>query len=354
MCTSPQGMNLEGFLFDYFNTPDVALRKWWRIGLTLQDYSQLYKNRVIDDMLEIMSSPSPQILYEAMRYSAQAGGKLLRPLLTLISSEAVGGSVMQAMPAAVAIELVHDFSLVHDDIMDNDDLRRGRPTVHKKWNVNVAILAGDAVLVKAYQALSQVEDRHLMQVLKEFNEGILRVCEGQMMDMDFESRNDVSLDEYFAMIERKTGKLFSLACELGAILGGGGETEIQALKKFGAKIGRAFQIQDDLLDLSADEAVLGKDVGSDLYQDKKTFLMLYSREHADEEQKKRLLKLLGNPGAGVKAVLALFEEIGVVQAAQLEIHHALDDARSAVDIVQHNNAKSALVELIDFVDQREF
>jgi geranylgeranyl pyrophosphate synthase len=346
-------MNLEGFLFDYFITRNVGLSKWRRNGLNLQDYSQLYKNSIIEGMLEIMSSPAPQTLYEAMRYSAQAGGKLLRPLLTLISSEAVGGSVAQAMPAAVAVELVHNFSLVHDDIMDNDDLRRGRPTVHKKWDVNVAILAGDAVLVKAYQALSQVEDRFLMTVLKKFNEGILRVCEGQMMDMDFERRNDVSLDEYFAMIERKTGKLFSMACELGAILGGGADVEIQALRQFGAQIGRAFQIQDDLLDLSADEAVLGKDVGSDLYQDKKTFLMLYSREYASREQKDRLMRLLGNPGAGVKVVLALFEEIGAVRAAQLEIHQALAKARSAVDIIRNQNAKSALVELIDFVDQRK-
>lgn len=322
-----------------------------------EQYTISYKKRIIERMLQMTPETFPQNLYEPVRYSLQAGGKLLRPNLMLLSCEAVGGAVENALDAAVALEMVHTFSLVHDDIMDNDELRRGRQTVHVKWNTNIAILAGDATLIKAYHALAQVKPILLPRVLQEFNHGILEVCEGQTLDIDFQQRTDVTMDEYFYMIDRKTGKLFSLACELGALLGGGSEEQVIAMRTFGSRIGRAFQVQDDVLDLTADEAVLGKDVGSDLQEDKKTFLMLYAREHADAPQKQQLQAIrqkLHLSGKDIQQAITLLTEIGALEAAHREIETALDEAQRALTVLPVEKPRTALAELVDYIRNREF
>jgi geranylgeranyl pyrophosphate synthase len=322
-----------------------------------EQYTIVYKNRVVERIKQLTPETFPENLYEPVRYSLQAGGKLLRPVLMLLAGEAVGGTIEDALDAAAALEMVHNFSLVHDDIMDNDELRRGRETVHKKWNANIAILAGDAVLIKAYDALRQVKPLFLPYVLEKFNRGILEVCEGQTLDLDFEQRTDVTVDEYFYMIDRKTGKLFSLACELGALLGGGSDEQIAAMRAFGSRIGRAFQVQDDILDFTADEAVLGKDVGSDLQEDKKTFLMLYAREYADESQKRQLQALRQRPhlsGKEIQQAIALLTDIGALEAARREIETALDGAQQSLTVLPIEKPRTVLAELVDYIRNREF
>lgn len=316
-----------------------------------------YKDLILKHIQSYLDLDFPHTLYEPMRYALESGGKLIRPLLVLVSAEAVGGRTEMAMNAAVAVELVHNFSLVHDDIMDNDDWRRGRKTVHNQWDANTAILAGDAILIKAYEALSHIPPFHLPRVLQEFNLGILQVCEGQSLDIEFEERHDVTLAEYYEMIDRKTAKLFSLACQLGAILGGGSESQIEAMSRYGMKLGRAFQIQDDLLDLLSDQETLGKDVGSDLQEDKKTFLMLYTREHAETEQIAELHRLMNKEilsADDLKAIVSLLQNIGTIDAAKNQVKGALDKAKEALDAVSVEKPKALLMSLLDMLADRTF
>jgi len=320
-------------------------------------YTQPYKDRIVQRMLETVAETHPETLYDPMRYAVQAGGKLLRPILALLCGQAVGGTVEAALPAAVALELVHNFSLVHDDIMDNDELRRGRETVHKKWDANVAILSGDALLIKADEALSEVNAAQLPRVLKAFNQGILEVCEGQTLDMEFEARHDVSLDEYFYMIDRKTAKLFSLSCELGAILGGGSEEQIQAMRTYGMDLGRAFQVQDDLLDVLSDVDTLGKDVGSDIQADKKTFLMLYMREHANAQQVQRIQSIQRKQHVStqdIQDVIAILTEVGSIEAARKRVTVALNDARESLRVVTNTTPQTLLSTLLDMLEDRTY
>ena len=304
---------------------------------------------------QLLEQGNPQSLYDPMRYALQAGGKLLRPLLALVSCGSVGGKIEDALDAAAALELAHNFTLVHDDIMDNDALRRGRETVHKKWNANVGILAGDAILVKAYKALNAVPPRHLPRVLQEFNLGILMVCEGQAMDMDFEERQDVTLDEYFNMINHKTAQLFSLSCILGAILGNGSEKEIEALGSFGRKLGRAFQLQDDLLDILSDQETLGKDIGSDMQANKKTFLMLYAKANSDKNellQFDRLKQKERLSAADIQQVIKIMKNSGAIDAANSEIKSALTQAHNALEQLQETIYKTMLAGLLNSLENR--
>lgn len=316
-----------------------------------------YKDRVLQRIDFYVESSHNAALYEPVRYAVQAGGKLLRPILAQITCEAVGGKSEDVLDAAVALELVHVFSLVHDDIMDNDDMRRGRATVHKKWDINTAILAGDAILIKAYEALGRVQRLYLPRVLSEFSQAILQVCEGQALDIEFEHRDDVTLDDYFMMIDRKTAKLFSLACELGAILGGVSEEHIAAMRTYGMKLGRAFQVQDDLLDILADEEILGKNVGSDIQEDKKTFLMVYTRQHGKREQLEQLTSFSGREHLAkkdIQKIIALLDEIGTIAAARKEIKSALEQARRALAALSDNKSRELLSVLLDMLEQRTF
>lgn len=309
-------------------------------------------NRHIEHYLTVKK---PFTLYEPMRYASSTGGKQLRPILVLLGCEAVGSSWERALSAAVALELVHNFSLVHDDIMDHDELRRGRKTVHKKWDENVAILAGDALLVMAYAILAQTQTPHLQRIFAEFSLGILRVCEGQALDKEFESRETVQLVEYWEMIDKKTAELFSVACALGGLIGDGTEQHIAALKKFGCRLGRAFQIQDDLLDIFANETVLGKDIGSDLQENKKTFLILHALEQGAQDDQKFLKNLLGkNPitADDLEAAMHIFERAGTVQSAQDLLRQNFKDAREALDHLPKSAARDLLFYLTLQIEQR--
>jgi len=321
-----------------------------------QKISEL-KKLVVDRMYEIISKKEPVTLYEPIRYAISSGGKRLRPVLLLLVNEAVGGDIENALNTAVAIELVHNFTLVHDDIMDNDILRRGRETVHKKWDVNVGILSGDALLVLAYSALHLNQSDKLPDILDDFSRGILKVCEGQTLDKEFEARNFVTLEEYFEMIDKKTAELFSVACHVGAILGRGTKEQLDTMRIYGKKLGRAFQIQDDLLDVISEEVILGKDIGSDLEENKKTFLVVHAFENANNEQKQKLNNILNKNSItadDVKNVIALFKQTNTITAARNIIDECLEDAKKALLPLPDNSARQYLSDLLDIIAKRNF
>ncbi len=225
-----------------------------------------------------LSNPSfskePIYLSEPMNYALKAEGKMLRPALCLAATEAVGGDWREAVIVAAALEIFHTFSLVHDDIMDDDVMRRGVPTLHAAFNRNRALLSGDTLLIYVYQLLSAIDSAKFPEIFRAFNEGAMDVCKGQGWDMEFEQRQDVEPDEYVKMIDLKTGALIKLACELGGILGGGSGKTIKALARFGLLLGRAFQMQDDLLEVTSSATAMGKSLGSDLLKEKKTWIWL--------------------------------------------------------------------------------
>ncbi len=306
-------------------------------------------------MRQRLVKAEPVSLYDPMRYAIESGGKRLRPVLALMACRAVGGEVESVLDAAIALELVHNFSLVHDDIMDRDDLRRGRPTVYKKWDESVAILAGDALLIEAYRALNTLPPNLLATASRHFSDSILDICEGQALDKEFESSDQIVTETYFEMIGKKTGRLFGLACEVGALLGAGEQDQQTALCLYGERLGFAFQIQDDLLDVTADEEVLGKDIGSDLQQGKKTFLFIHAWEQATPSDRALLHSLKQNAAvtpAQIREVLDLFNRTGSLKAARQEIDLAMADARNALSTLPDSEARSWLMQMIETVATR--
>lgn len=261
---------------------------------------------------------APSGLYEPCSYILTLGGKRLRPALALMAAELFGESADVALPVGWAVELFHNFSLIHDDIMDAAPLRRGQPTVHTRWNLTTGILSGDVMLVYAYQHLASTPNRNAVPALLEvFNRVAIGVCEGQQLDMDFENRPDVTLDEYVQMIELKTAVLLGGALEMGALAANAPALEAQRLYDFGRLAGIAFQIQDDLLDTYGDPATFGKQVGGDILQNKKTFLVLKTLEVAPEADRQALRTWLGresnsaDPAEKIAAVRAIFDRNGV-------------------------------------------
>jgi geranylgeranyl pyrophosphate synthase len=308
-----------------------------------------------EQMLAIIDKSFPCYLYDPMRYVVTAGGKKLRPLLLLMVCEALGESISHALPAAAAIEMVHDFSLVHDDIMDHDDLRRGRLTVHKKWDESVAILAGDGLLVYAFRALSQCPPEVVPRLLDMFSSSIIAVCEGQSLDKTFEQQDQVSLQEYKEMILLKTGKLFGLSCEMGAVLAGGNQDQVVAMRSFGEHLGTVFQIQDDLLDLTATEMNLGKDVGSDIKEGKKTWPVLHFIQHARPDQLQAFERLTnGHVGPDqILEIVELFSKAGSIQAAEQSLRQELETLRNALQILPDNQASAALRQIVALIEKRD-
>jgi geranylgeranyl diphosphate synthase, type II len=262
-------------------------------------------------------------LYEPIQYILQLGGKKLRPALVLMSYNLFKDDVQVALPAGFAIEVFHNFTLMHDDIMDNAPLRRGMPTVHEKYNVNTGILSGDAMLILAYEYLVSVsvDVKSVAKIIKVFNKCAIEVCEGQQFDIDFEKRNNVTISEYLRMIELKTSVLLAAALEIGAFLAESSEKDAKNAYEFGRNIGIAFQLQDDILDTFGNPATFGKKVGGDIIQNKKTFLYLKSLEMAKEEDKKALLEWYNTATSEaaeakkINAVKEIFLRSGVVELA---------------------------------------
>ncbi len=278
---------------------------------------------------------SPEGLYAPIRYALEGGGKRIRPALTLMGCNLFRETIEEAVPAALAVEVFHNFTLLHDDIMDRSDTRRGRPAVHKKWDESTAILSGDQMLICAYTLLSRCETSLLGQLLETFNDLATGVCEGQQYDMEFERRDDVRVDEYIGMIRLKTAVLLGGALRLGAICGGADPAQAALLYDFGIHLGLAFQVQDDLLDTYGDPAILGKPVGEDILCGKKNFLLSSALETADEATRERLLSLLHDktlaPAEKIAAVKALYENLCLREKSEQQVTDFFNEAFRCLD-----------------------
>lgn len=262
----------------------------------------------------------PVTLYEPIQYILKLGGKRMRPILTLMSAEVFNCNYQKALPAAMAVEVFHNFSLVHDDIMDDAPLRRGHETVHEKWDINTGILSGDAMLILAYQYFEKYEPKTFRKLAKLFSKTALEVCEGQQWDVDFETRIDVSISEYLKMIEYKTAVLVAAAMKMGAIIAKTSKSNAKLIYDFGLHLGIAFQLQDDYLDAFGDPATFGKQVGGDIIENKKTYLFLKAIEFSTNEQQARLIQLFTKPSedatAKIDEVKQLFNTSGATVAIQ--------------------------------------
>ncbi len=316
----------------------------------LHQWQQLINQR----LAETVYNRQPAVLYQPIDYVLEGGGKRLRPILVLLSCAAVGGKPDAALDAAVAVELLHNFTLVHDDIMDEDDTRRGRPTVHTKWEPALAILAGDGLFALAYQALLRTQSPRIHEIARIFTDGILGVCEGQALDLDFETRKTVSMAEYLEMIQLKTAELLNVSARVGALVGGGTPAEVDALGDFAINLGYAFQIQDDLLDIISEQETLGKTVGSDVQQGKQTFLLIHALNEADDGTRESLLRLLDVEidGTQIRAVKDIFDKVGSSHAARAAVDSYLEKARTSLDVLNDASEKDRLLELVHFISRR--
>ncbi len=298
---------------------------------------------------------APATLYQPNEYFLKLGGKRVRPVLCLMGNELFDEIRDDAWELAAAVEMFHNFTLIHDDIMDKAPLRRGMETVHTKYGENTALLAGDVMLVKAYEYLSNIDNAFLKPIMQLFNQTAREVCEGQQWDMDFEKQDTVRLDEYLRMIELKTSVLLAASLKMGAVLGGAGERNQNLLYEFGRKLGIAFQVQDDYLDAFGDPQKFGKQVGGDILANKKTFLLIHALETADTRQLSELRQLLnGNPPDKVEQVLHIFRDCQVDEWAIQLKNKYLDEAfQHLEDIAVVSKRKEPLADLAKFLVQRE-
>lgn len=289
-------------------------------------------NHIEQAINEISYSRYPSSLYEPIKYIMSLGGKRIRPTMLLMATDLFNGDIQKAIPAALAIETFHNFTLIHDDIMDNAPLRRGKQTVHEKWGTNTAILSGDVMMVEANKHLTKVDVEVLKSALDTFNETAQGVCEGQQLDMEFESRDDVSIEEYIDMIRLKTAVLLGGAMKLGAIVAGANDEEADQIYNFGENLGIAFQLQDDILDVFGDPEKFGKQIAGDIIANKKTFLLLKLQELANKEDHTKLINQFGNKDLEIKIsnITALYDSYKIRELATSEMKVYLDKAFKAL------------------------
>ncbi len=314
--------------------------------------------KYIEENIDKMELPEgPSDLYDPLRYFLNIGGKRIRPILTLLGTELFGVNKEKALYQALAVEVFHNFTLVHDDIMDDAPLRRNQTTVHEKWNTNVGILSGDVMIIKAYQLLCKnIDPAILPETLDLFNSTAVEVCEGQQHDMDFELRDDVTIHEYIEMIRQKTSVLLGSALRTGAIIAGASESDKDAIYDFGLHIGLAFQIQDDILDLYADPEKFGKQVGGDVIANKKTLLHLTAINKATKEQLEVVKQLQNESNIELKInrTRELFDHLNAKEECQerMESHYKLaKDAMDKISVPAEN--KAALLSLASYLMERE-
>ena len=285
---------------------------------SIAEYQQIVQTEVD----KFQSNTKDMELYAPVKYILDLGGKRMRPVLTLMGSDLFDGVISEATTSALGIEVFHNFTLLHDDIMDNAPLRRGKTTVHEKWNTNAAILSGDVMFVQAFTLVTSCKTEHLRAIIDIFNVTAIEVCEGQQFDMEFETRDDVSLEEYLEMIRLKTSVLVGCALEIGAVLANAPKEDSRNLYDFGMNLGMAFQIKDDILDVFGDSALFGKQVGGDILANKKTYLLLKALEAANELQASELKQWMAttetnDPTKKVQAVTAIFEDLHVKDEADV-------------------------------------
>ena len=303
------------------------------------------RDEVNDALAQLVPETEPAELYDPVRYVLAGGGKRFRPVLLLLAADACGRAAARALPAALAVEVFHNFTLVHDDIMDHAAERRGRPTVHVRWDESTAILCGDFLMGLSYDLLARVETARLAELIRTFHEMVARLCEGQALDKAFETRTDVSVDAYLSMIDAKTGALLRASLEMGGIVGGAAAEERAVLRRLGAHLGRAFQIQDDLLDLVAEDERWGKSVGGDLREGKKTFLLLRALERtqgAEHEWFARIVRAGGLPEAEIEEARERMERSGVLDEAREAVREHTTMALGCLDALPPSPAVEAL------------
>lgn len=308
-------------------------------------------NKVSDIFASEDFTDQPRNLYEPISYTLSLGGKRLRPTLLLAAVDLFGGDIDDASNAAIGIEMLHNFTLLHDDLMDKSPLRRGKPTVYTKWDGNTAILSGDALLTLAWRYMLKKERPNMHKILNIFNETCMDVCEGQQYDMDFESRDDVSIDEYLLMISLKTSAMLTGALHIGALCTDADESEVQKLITFGTNIGQAFQLRDDLLDAYGDTGTFGKQTGTDIKDNKKTILYLMALQDADETKRERLHQLFAttpeNPDSKIREVLEIYSSLGIREKTEAMIADYHDRAVAALKAIERpDESKKALQELV--------
>ena len=298
----------------------------------------------------------PYGLYEPIEYTLAAGGKRVRPQLAMIASRMFGGKDEEVLPAALALEVFHNFTLLHDDVMDKADVRRGRPTVHVKWNENTAILSGDQMLIEAYKLLSGVPADKLPKVLQFFNQMATEICEGQQYDVDFESQEHVTIEDYLKMIRLKTSVLLANALQIGAYIAGADTQAQEALYQFGIHIGLAFQIQDDILDVWGDPKTFGKAVGGDISCNKKTFVYLEAMRRLGDEAmnlEQWYSQVLEDNTEKIVAVKAIFEQLGVREACENVVAKYTQKALAILDTLPQNVASDQLRQLANKLNDRK-
>lgn len=294
-------------------------------------------HKVNDFIEQLPYNRKPTTLYDPVKYVLSMGGKRIRPTLMLLAYNLYKEEPADILMQAVALETYHNYTLLHDDLMDNADLRRGHETVHKKWNDSQAILSGDSMLVLAYQRMAVGLNDNLKEVLNLFTETALEIGEGQQYDIDFETRNDVSEDEYIEMIRLKTSVLLACGLKIGALLGGASDEDADNLYKFGEQIGLAFQLQDDYLDVYGDEKVFGKAIGGDIISNKKTYMLINAFNRANDEQRAELRKWIDaknfNREEKVNAMTKLYNQIGIDKLAQQKIQYYFKESKRYLDVV---------------------
>ncbi len=310
---------------------------------------EVYQKSFIKYLKDFAVDKEPINLYEPINYILKLGGKRLRPVLTLMSAEVFGEEAERAMNAALSVEVFHNFSLIHDDIMDDAPLRRGQQTVHEKWDLNTGILSGDAMLILAYQLFENYEPNTFQALAKLFSKTALEVCEGQQYDIDFETRNDVTIPEYLKMIEYKTAVLVGAAMKMGAIVAKASKDDQKAIYDFGRYLGIAFQLQDDYLDAFGNPETFGKQVGGDILENKKTYLYLKTIELGSNQEKDSLLEKMSNDSISnddkVASVKVLFNNSGASEATQNAVKDYTEKAFSVLETLNISEDKKQLLRL---------
>jgi geranylgeranyl diphosphate synthase type II len=293
----------------------------------------------------LWASRKPDTLYDPIKYSLSAGGKRIRPTLMMLTYNIYNDEVDSILPIACGLEVYHNYTLLHDDLMDDADIRRGMPTVYKKWNANTAILSGDSMLVLAYQLIAKTPSQKLKPVIDVFTDTALEIGEGQQYDMDFENRTDVSENEYIEMIRLKTSVLLACSMKIGAMLAGASESDANNLYKYGEQVGLAFQLQDDFLDVYGDTKVFGKAIGGDILSNKKTYMLINAFNYANDRQRAELNKWITeknfDPKEKIAAVTKLYDEIGIDKMAIDKIAYYFNASRKYIDAVNVSEDRKA-------------
>ncbi len=311
-----------------------------------------YRELVNQNIKQVSNKKNPASFYEPVQYILGGDGKRIRPILVILSCEAVGGRAEDSIDAALAVEILHNFTLVHDDIMDHDDLRRGRQTVHKKWDDATAILAGDGLVGLAYQYLLKSSSPHIKEICDIFTSGIIELCEGQALDKEFEKRFDIDLNQYMEMILKKTAILLMTASEIGAIIGGADKESREILVEFSKQLGLAFQIQDDLIDI---ELTSGKTYGSDIKQKKKTYLFVHALNNASPSMRNRLIEIYNKQTISdqdIEIVRELFEQSGTLKFSRNVVDAGIETAHQELKKLPPSTARPDLSMLLDMILNR--